>query len=156
MELVWYDKMSVGNETIDSEHKQILALINEVERVIRTKDSLLVSQVLQNLEDTTRAHFKNEEKIADAIHFPFDEHHLEHQYILEEFENIKTELLANPERWSESIAEHYFMFLSTWATEHILEDDMKMKPILEMYPYDYMPTDLIGQYRYSLGKQNKT
>lgn len=144
MELIWYEQMSVGNEMIDSEHKQILALINEVERVIRSKDSPLVSQVLQKLEDTTRSHFANEEKIASAIHFPFEEHQLEHLYILEEFENIKTELLANPEKWSESIAEHYFMFLSTWATEHILEDDMKMKPVLANYPYDFRPTDLIG------------
>jgi hemerythrin len=45
-------------------------------------------------------------------------------------------------RWSESVAEHYYMFLSTWAIDHVIEDDMKMKPLLETYPYDFKPDNL--------------
>lgn len=144
MVLTWSKKMSVGNETIDSEHKKILDLVNEVDRVIRTKDSALFSQALNLLEETTRSHFENEEKIAQAINFPFEDHNLEHQYILDEFQAIKALLAANQGRWSESIAEHYFMFLSTWAIDHIMEDDMKMKPSLETYPYDFKPDNLEG------------
>lgn len=144
MVLTWSKKMSVGNETIDSEHKKILDLVNEVDRVIRTKDSVLFSQALHLLEETTRSHFENEEKIAQAINFPFEDHNLEHQYILDEFQAIKALLAANQGRWSESIAEHYFMFLSTWAIDHIMEDDMKMKPSLETYPYDFKPDNLEG------------
>ena len=141
MELTWSKQMSVGNESIDSEHKNILDLVNEVDRVIRTKDSVLFSQALDLLEDATRIHFDNEEKIAQAIHFPFAEHNLEHRYILDEFQVIKTLLAASQGRWSESVAEHYFMFLSTWAIDHVIEDDMKMKPLLETYPYDFKPAD---------------
>ena len=144
MELTWSKKMSVGNESIDSEHKKILDLVNEVESVIRTKDSLLFTRALNLLEETTRSHFENEEKIAQAIRFPFYQHDLEHRYILEEFQTINALLTANQGRWSESIAEHYFMFLSTWAIDHIMEDDMKMKPLLETYPYDFRPDDLAG------------
>lgn len=142
MELTWSKQMSVGNEIIDSEHKKILDLVNAVDRVIRTKDSALFSQALNLLEETTRSHFENEEKIAQAIHFPFDEHNLEHQYILGEFQVIKEKLAASQARWSESVAEHYYMFLSTWAIDHVMEDDMKMKPLLETYPYDFKPADL--------------
>jgi hemerythrin len=139
MGLTWSKKMSVGNEAIDSEHKKILDLVNEVESVIRAKDSALFSHALNLLEETTRSHFENEEKLAQAIHFSFDEHNLEHQYILDEFQAVKALLAANQSRWSESVAEHYFMFLSTWAIDHIMEDDMKMKPLLETYPYDFKP-----------------
>jgi len=137
--LTWSNKMSVGNESIDSEHKKILDLVNEVELVIRTKDSVLFSQALRLLEETTRLHFDNEEKIAHAIHHPFVDHNLEHKYILGEFQIIKDELANLQGRWSESVAEHYYMFLSTWAVEHVMEDDMKMKPLLEKFPYDFKP-----------------
>ena len=142
MELTWSKQMSVGNQTIDTEHKKIFDLVNEVDRVIGTKDAALIAQALNQLEETTRAHFENEEKIARAIDFPFEDHVLEHKYILDEFQQIKTLLSANQDSWSESVAEYYFDFLSTWAIDHVLEDDMKMKILLETYPYDFKPDDL--------------
>lgn len=142
MELVWSKKMSVGNESIDLEHKLILDLVNEIEIVIRMKDSALFIRAIEKLEKITFRHFQNEENIAHAINYPFKEHHIEHQYILGEFQSIKNELAKNQSRWSESIAEHYYMFLSTWAVDHVIEDDMKMKPFLEACPYDFKPGDL--------------
>lgn len=142
MELTWSRQMSVGNETIDSEHKKIFGLVEELDRVIRTKDSALFSRALKLFEDTTRLHFKHEENIARAIGFHFEEHNLEHRYILDEIQLIKAELGGSQSRWSESVAEHYFQFLSKWAMEHVIEDDMKMKPLLETYPYDFRPEDM--------------
>jgi len=139
MELTWSNQMSVGNETIDSEHKVILDLVKDISRVIGEKDGALFSLALNQLEDVTRKHFEHEEKIAQAIHFPFEEHNLEHQYILGEFLIIKEELADSQSRWSESVAEHYLEFLTTWAIDHVMEDDMKMKPFLETYPYDFKP-----------------
>jgi len=142
MDLAWSKKMSVGNETIDSEHKKILDLVNEVERIIRSKDSALFARALDVLEKATRKHFEHEEKIALAIDFPFEEHNLEHEYILGEFQVLKGKFAEIQGGWSESVAEHYYMFLSTWAIDHVMEDDMKMKPFLENYPYDYKPEEL--------------
>lgn len=115
MALTWTKKMSVGNETIDSEHKKIFDLVNEVDSVINTKDCALYTQALKMLEETTRRHFEHEEKIAHGINFPFQEHDLEHRYILEEIQALKDKLAENIGRWSESVAEHDYMFLSTWA-----------------------------------------
>jgi len=142
MELAWSNKMSIGNEIIDTEHKKILDLVNEVESVIKKKDCALFLQALDMLEKSTRSHFEHEEKIAHAIDFPFEEHDMEHQYILGEFQALKDRLADNQGRWSESVAEHYYMFLSTWAIDHVMEDDMKMKPLLETYPYNFRPDGL--------------
>jgi len=142
MELAWSKKMSIGNEIIDTEHKKILDLVNEVESVIKKKDSALFMQALDMLEKFTRSHFEHEEKIAHAIDFPFEEHDMEHQYILGEFRAIKDRVADNQGKWSESVAEHYYMFLSTWAIDHVMEDDMKMKPLLETYPYNFKPDGL--------------
>lgn len=142
MDLTWSKRMSVGNETLDSEHKNILNLVRAVELAIRAKDSAHLSQAFKQFEDAIRIHFGNEAKIAQAIKYPFDNHNLEHQYILKEMQLIKEELPSIQGKWSESVAEHYFQFLSRWATEHIDEDDMKMKAMLKTYPYDFKPANL--------------
>ena len=82
--------------------------------------------------------------IARAIGFPFEEHDLKHKYILDEFQAIKALLAAHPGGWSESVAEYYFEFIGTWAIDHVMEDDMKMKEYLETYPYDFKPDDVTG------------
>jgi hemerythrin-like metal-binding protein len=137
MELTWSKRMSVGNETLDSEHRKILDLVNEVDRAIRVKDGARFAETLKRLENATRMHFGNEARIAQAINYSFDQHHLEHQYILKEMRLVEKELAACQGSWSESIAEHYFQFLSTWAVDHIEQDDMKMKALLQTYPYDF-------------------
>lgn len=144
MDLAWSKTMSVGNETLDTEHKKILLLLNKVELAIRAKDSTRLALEFKLFEDATCTHFGNEAKIAQAINYSFDNHNLEHHYILNEIQVIKGELVTSHGKWSESVAEHYFQFLSRWATEHINEDDMKMKALLETYPYDFKPPNLAG------------
>jgi hemerythrin len=139
MELTWSKRLSVGNETLDSEHKKIFKLVGDIDRAIWAKDGVRFAEALKRLEDSTRRHFGNEAKIAHAIKYPFDHHHHEHQYVLKEMLAIEKELADYHGEWSESITEHYFQFLSTWAIEHIDEDDMKMKPLLKAYPYDFKP-----------------
>lgn len=144
MELTWSKSLSVGNATLDAEHQHIIKLVNEVDRAISTKNIPRFADALERLEIATRQHFSNEAKIAQAISYRFDHHNLEHQYIMKEMLLIKEELAAQQGKWSESIAEHYFQFLSTWAIDHIDHDDMKMKASLETYPYDFKPDDLAG------------
>lgn len=139
MEFTWSNRMSVGNATLDAEHREILKLVDEVERAIKTRDATRFSRALHQLELATHQHFSNEARIAQAINYRFDHHHLEHQYILKEMQIIKAELASLRGKWSESIAEHYFHFLSTWAVEHIDQDDMQMKSLLETYPYNFKP-----------------
>jgi hemerythrin len=142
MELIWSKRLSVGNETLDTEHRKIFMLVNEVDRAITAKDNGRFTESLKRLEDTTRIHFGNEARIAQAIGYNFDQHHLEHQYILKEMRLIEKELAVYQGSWSASIAEHYFQFLSTWAIDHIDQDDMKMKELLENCPYDFRPDNL--------------
>ena len=38
MEFVWTKQLSIGNAVIDSDHKNLIALINGIERAIRAKN----------------------------------------------------------------------------------------------------------------------
>ena len=142
MEIHWSKQLSVGNATLDAEHQQIFLLVDGIDCAIKAKSIQLFSASLKQLNIATRQHFLSETKIAQIINYHFDDHNLEHEYILKEMQFIEEELSSKSGRWSESIAEHYFQFLCTWAIDHIGEDDMKMKALLEGYPYDFKPANL--------------
>jgi hemerythrin-like metal-binding protein len=134
--------MSVSNKLIDADHERIIRLVNEVEHAIRSREAGTLPQVFALLEETILTHFKNEARIAQAIDYPFEEHQLEHQYVLGELQTMKVDLVALNGHWSESAAEFYYSFLSEWATAHIGVDDMRLKVKLETYPYDFMSAEM--------------
>ena len=135
----WSTQFSVGNEMIDSEHCNLLKMINDVESAIRAGNSSTLPQSLKLLEDCVAVHFADEEKIAQAIGFDFTQNKLEHQYVQNELRHMVEDLVAKNGAWSESVAAHYSFFLSEWMVEHILQEDMLMKPVLQTYPYDFKP-----------------
>jgi len=135
----WADGLSVGNAAIDTDHKRLIVMVNGVEAMIRARDSFALQQALDQLERHLSAHFTREEKIAQAVNFPFGKNKMEHEYMLKEFQHMKDELVAKEGIWSDGAAEHYSHFLSDWITDHVLNEDMLMKPVLQTYPYDFNP-----------------
>jgi len=144
--LEWTTLLSVGNKSIDDEHKKLIGLVNDVERANRTKQVGNLFHVLERLETLAITHFDTEERFADLVGHPFEEHHLEHQDILEEIRNMKNELITPDRGWSESAAEYNYNLLSEWVIVHISVDDMQLKAKLETYPYDFTLPD-IPEYR---------
>ncbi|HZW24131.1 MAG TPA: hemerythrin family protein [Gallionella sp.] len=138
----WFKSMSVGNAFLDADHKKLLGMIEEIEHAMRAQDAATFSRTLQAFEHAVSLHFSNEELIARTIGHPFEQHAEEHRYVLNELRQMEAELIDLHGRWSESASTHYFIFLSSWATEHIGEDDMLMKPRLQTYPYDFRPDGL--------------
>lgn len=137
---IWTDELSVGNAAIDIDHKKLIVMVNGVEAMIRARDSFALPQALEQLEHHLYIHFVREEKIAEAVNFPFGKNKAEHEYVLKEFQNMKDELIAKEGIWSDDAADHYSHFLSDWIRDHVLNEDMLLKPVLQTYPYDFNPT----------------
>ncbi|MDP2693994.1 MAG: hemerythrin family protein [Gallionella sp.] len=139
MALIWTRQLSVGNETIDSEHKNLIGMVNSIEHAINTRDCTALLRGLKQLMEWTQAHFANEEQFAQSINLPFDQHTLAHQHLLKELLQTVNELEAKRGIWTEYVMEHYPQFLREWLLEHITNEDMLMKPALQTYPYDFKP-----------------
>ena len=139
METAWTNQLSVGNAVIDSEHQNLIVMIDRIESMIRAKNASSLPQELEQFEHYLCVHFINEEKLAQAVNFPFGKNKLEHQYVLKEFQHMKAELIAKNGIWSDGAAEHYSHFLSDWITDHVIKEDMLMKLVLQTYPYDFKP-----------------
>lgn len=137
MALTWSNKLSVGNATIDSEHRNLIAMVNNIGLILKAKDISVLSQELEQLELWLCTHFDNEERIALAVDFDFAQNKVEHQNLLKEFHRIRDELKAMNGVWSNKMAKQYFQFLCDWITGHVIEEDMLMKPVLQTREYSF-------------------
>lgn len=139
MELVWTEQLSVGNALIDSEHQHIIHMINSVEHAFTTMNGADLLHSLKLLLDGMHDHFRSEKDVARAIGFPFAEHDLSHQYILKKLQHVKNGLEAESETLPEGLVEHFTGLLRSWLIDHVIKEDMLMKPVLQTHPYDFNP-----------------
>ncbi len=139
MSLAWMEQWSVGNSMIDSDHRNLIGLVNKVEQALRRGNRGALSQAFRQLWDSTALHCANEERIARAINFPIDKHKVTHQYLQDELQYIREELEAKCGAWSAGAIEHFTRFLGDWLTEHVTREDVQMKPALLTHPYDFVP-----------------
>lgn len=137
MTLTWTEQLSVGNAIIDSEHRNLIGLINSVEHALRSGNEHALLHAFKLLSDCVRFHFMNEEKIAQAASFPVEEHRKAHQYLQKELQYIRDELEAKSGMWSEGAIEHFTRMLGNWMMDHLSGEDMLLKPALLTHPNDF-------------------
>ncbi|MDO8812000.1 MAG: hemerythrin family protein [Gallionella sp.] len=138
--IVWSKQLSVGNATLDSEHRNLIAKINNVKRVIETGDNAALRDAFWLLESLLATHFENEKMFAQCINIDFDQHELAHRHMLKELQHIRDDLAKKKEVRSDSEAKLHYQLLCDWLIGHITKEDMQMKPILQSYPYDHIPS----------------
>lgn len=125
----WKESYSVGNETIDSQHKKLIDMINSM---IRNKgcnvDSEVVSYVLSEMIEYACSHFKNEETYMEQIAYPeLKLHKEEHKQFKFKASNFCLDTMKD----KPSIPDEILQFLSKWLINHILHSDMKYKTFYE-------------------------
>lgn len=138
MEMAWTEQLNVGNELIDSEHRNLISLSNDVTRAIKARDSSGLARAFEQLEQELCLHFANEEKMAQAVNFDFSHHQLAQHYGLNELRFLRDLLVAKNGLWFDGAIEHFACFLKNWMIDdHIVRLDMRMKPVLQTYPYNF-------------------
>lgn len=132
----WTDQMGIGNESIDSEHRNLISLTNNVIRAIQTRSSSGLAQAFDQLEQDLCLHFASEREIAQAINFDFSHHELAQQYMLGELQFLKGLLDAKNCLWFSGAIEHFTRFLKNWVIDnHIIMMNMRMKPTLQNHSF---------------------
>jgi len=153
MSLAWTDGISVGNAVIDSDHKNLIGIANNVNRAIRSRDSATLSKAFVHLENWLCVHFANEKRIAHAVNFNFSGHEQEQQYALNELQHLRDELAAKRGIWSDGAVEHFTGFLKHWLIDdHIVRLDMQMKPALQAHDYTFWPGCKYDETNHTAGR----
>ncbi len=139
MEIAWDEKLSVGNATIDSDHKNLIVVVNSVQHAIASGDRVALSKSFELLETYMIVHFKNEERIAEKVNFPFAQNKREHLQLINEMNNMKNIIESINGKWPDHMMKMYSHYLSDWMIDHVMKEDMQLKPVLQTYPYDIKP-----------------
>ena len=139
MALIWKNHLSVSNAVLDSEHKELLGLINSIEYAINVKDSCVMLNAIKKFKRCLDSHFLNEMQFAREFGIRFTDHSLAHQHMQKELQHTINQLEGRAGTWPEYVVDHYSQFLRGWLVEHITQEDMLMKPLLQTRPYEFMP-----------------
>lgn len=139
MPIRWDSRLSVGNVYIDIEHKLIISLINALEAALRhpdEKDSLKF--FIDQLHESAKDHFVNEEKLQRRFMFPFYEENKDgHQRLMAELDVIKNiiyRFVENADTTTEDAKETSVKvngLMRNWFVDHIVKSDMKMKGFMD-------------------------
>jgi hemerythrin len=123
----WDHTLELGHEAMDAEHRQLVALVNQLANVI--VDDLgkeAYDALLDDLIAHTRAHFGMEEQLMAACTYPnAEEHRAEHARLIRDAldRRAKFESTAEP-----SVSLLYFF--DQWLTRHILAWDRDLARFL--------------------------
>lgn len=137
MGLQWREQLSVGNDLIDADHQRLIDIINQADRGLQAMSRASLLTALEELDKYSRVHFSLEEKIAQAVGFPDLGHlHSSHMLLLETLNRIGQEI---GEHWDKPAADHFGQFLRDWLINHVIKEDMLLKPYLKKYSPRFDP-----------------
>lgn len=119
----WKQEYSIGDEKIDSEHKWLLSLANEVLGFSRNDEEVdKVKAAVMSLYNYAKTHFENEEAFMRQIDYKgLADHQKLHKVIVNEMNKIM--------RKSKTIDVLVYKFkrlMNDWVLQHIIVDDKKI------------------------------
>lgn len=128
--LAWSEAYGVGNAMLDSDHRILINLLNQLHDATETGQSRdVVGSVINVLAEYTEHHFRREEGLMAAAGYPGLAAHQAAHHMLEE------KVRAIRDRWNGGdrsvLDEEVLAFLKKWLTEHILGADKSYQPWIE-------------------------
>lgn len=125
----WTPQFSVGIESIDTDHKVLISLLNQLnEAITGGEPRSTVQRVLDALLDYTVYHFGREESLMRACEYPdYDAHVRTHTTLRAQVSDIRDRYMRNPESIH---AREVLSFLKTWLSTHIVGRDHLYMPFM--------------------------
>lgn len=127
--LKWRDSYKTGIEQMDTQHQQLITLINELYLAIRVKESSeSLDNILKNLFEYADQHLKDEETLLEEHNYPeLAEQKTSH---ISYHESIK-QLQETAETDKVAATLQMYTFLRKWWINHIVIEDKKYGPFLQ-------------------------
>lgn len=114
------DELVTGNKTIDSQHRELIGKINDLQRSCETgKEKTTAIRTLDYLSDYTNFHFRAEEKLQEEKGYPgIEAHKAQHR----DFENAIQDLydmLQEEEGPTQAFVDAVDKNVVNWLYKHI-------------------------------------
>ncbi|BCG65248.1 MAG: two-component system, sensor histidine kinase and response regulator [Methyloprofundus sp.] len=124
----WTDKLSVGIDEIDADHKVMFQLFHEAYLLSQTNpDAGQLCCFAVELIDYAEAHFRREEAIMSASAYPFCKNHFAiHEQLLKQARQQCVLVTSG-----QQTVVDFVIFLRNWLCDHILGTDQRMAAYVE-------------------------
>ena len=141
MPIVWRNAFSIGDPSIDANHRHLLVLINAVENVLKIEQPLsLLLTALDELEAYTREHFAREELLMINLQYArYDGHKAAHLELIEQLNDAAKPIRELGDGASQStlavpedVRDNLIGLIRHWLVDHIIKEDMLLKPLLSV------------------------
>ncbi len=121
--LKWEESYNTGIASIDTQHKVIIKILNELHDVVLVnREENKLSDILNELVQYTIYHFDEEEKLMHKYGFiEVKQHKEEHQMFIEKMGSLEEKLAQG----HPFIVFDLIEFLKDWLIEHIMDVDQR-------------------------------
>ncbi len=117
----WRDEYSVHIPEIDTQHRKLVDLINQLQEAMSDgRGRTVIEKVLEGLEAYTKSHFTSEEQLLARHGYPaISAHRSLHQSFVAKLHKFRMDVHSG----SISVTVPVMDFLRDWLTEHIIKED---------------------------------
>lgn len=124
----WNDSLKVGIGVIDSEHKQLVNLTNDLNDAMKSgKAKAVMQEIIASLAQYTVTHFAEEERYFDKYAYPEKTaHKKQHAEFVAKVSGFQKDLADEKVALSIDVVH----FLADWLKSHICGEDKKYAPFL--------------------------
>jgi hemerythrin len=128
--MVWNDRISVGVEAVDHDHKKLVGIINELyDAIVERRSKEILGRLLDELLEYTKYHFAREEELFRATGYPDAvEHTKQHSDFASQVAGIRERY----ESGSVGLTLEVMNSLKDWLFDHILGSDAKFEPYMNV------------------------
>jgi hemerythrin-like metal-binding protein len=125
----WKDSMAVDIDEIDTQHMQLVQLINDLYSALsQGKGRQQLNEIFDELFDYAKTHFFSEEKLMFVHGYSgYKEHKKEHERFVEQIKKYKGKFDSGDSKTSIEVAQ----FLKDWLINHIMKTDQQYAPYLQ-------------------------
>lgn len=131
--LVWKPELNIGIDIIDNQHKRIVDMLNQLNRVRnmhrQNKKAKMeaVGNVVEEMVDYTLSHFAFEEALMEDAGYQFTRAHKRvHELFIKRVSEYQLRFQNG-----EDIADELHGLLSRWLVNHIRNDDAAYGPAIK-------------------------
>lgn len=125
MKIQWDDSYSVYVSELDAQHKQLIDLVESLEKTSQTADfKLTLRSIFEELMEYVMIHFHTEEDYMKSVQYEgFEAHQKLHEALARDVNNRINEMMSREPSALDLVKLHNF--LVSWVSNHILEEDHK-------------------------------
>ncbi len=122
----WSEELELGIEVIDSQHKKLVEIINELHDAMRAgRSGEKMDEIISRLLDYAVYHFNAEEKFMQETAYSFyDQHKNEHENFKKTFQQKLEDIKSGKLVFSVEI----MTYLKNWLAYHITKTDRNYAP----------------------------